>query len=154
MKNSFKIEMDNHVLRSTDDYHIMAEIVRVDNGVETKIFEWYREESGFSFKFSVEDPWGGNPENAVLFAKLFHILVRIVDYFMLGHNEQMRLGQVLGSMPESVKKIIESSGLRQPKRPDDIFLFAEEEFGEELDKDDDEDYNDEDWNHGHEDFED
>ena len=164
MKNSFNINIDNHILRSTDDYHIMAEVVRVDDGAETQIFAWYREESGFSFRFSVEDPWGGNPQNAVVFAKLFHILVKIIDYFMLEENEHMALGAIMGSLPESVKKILDLSGLSGQESPEeDLFYFAEEEFGEHLDKDDRSDYNDDhddyfhddrDDGYGYEDFED
>ncbi len=110
MTNSFNIVIDEYTARSTDDYHIMAEIVRNSDGVV--ILQWYREEVGFSFKFLENIPLD-KPEEIKTIVKLFYILVKIVDFFMLDDSTGMKviLGKDMQNFP-MLRKMLTFSGVK------------------------------------------
>ena len=154
MKNSFNITIDKYTLRSTDDYFVMAEIVRNDDN--TPILQWYREEENFSFKFVAQKPFACTEEEDNTFVSLFKILVDIINYFMLDEGSSMKFSNELFWDMPILAELLQNAGLRPLAENDDEELDFKDplEYNEEDDeyRYDDDDDDDDDHNYGHKDF--
>lgn len=138
MKNSFNIAIDKYILRSTDDYHVIAEIVLAKD--YSPILQWYREESGFTFKFLAKTKFADNQEELKTFMNLFRILIDIINSFMLEDDLSMRFdSETLKDFP-ILRGLLKQSGLMP--------LEEEEKDNEDVDTSDPLDYdeqNDDYW---------
>lgn len=167
MKNSFKISIDKYILRSTDDYFVMAEIVLAED--ETPILQWYREEFGFTFKFVAKEPFALTEEEDKTFFNLFKILVDIIQAFMLEEGTSMKFSKELMDDLPMLAQMMKDAGID----PLEEILEEEVDLKDPLDYNEDEDdyrYDDldddtyfygredpleeDDENYGHKDFED
>jgi len=153
MTNSFNITIDKYTLRSTDDYFVLAEIIRNDN--DTPILQWYREELGFTFKFLAKEPFADSEEEDRIFVSLFKILVEIINSFMLEEGHSMKFtNELLREMP-ILAELLQEAGIKPLVENDE----EEVDFKDPLDYNSERDEyfyddRDEDQGYGHEDFED
>ena len=131
MKNSFSINVDKYLLRSTDDYHIIAEIVLSED--ETPILQWYREEYGFTFKFLSKKPFAKSESEIRNFINLFRILIDIISLFMLEEGTSMKFSRELVEDFPMLTEMMQEAGLEP----------LEENFNKEVDSKEPLEYNDE-----------
>jgi len=166
MTNSFNITIDKYTLRSTDDYFVLAEIIRNDN--DTTILQWYREEEGFTFKFLTDEPFAETEEEDRIFVNLFKILIDIINDFMLDEGLSMQFTNELFDEMPILASLLHQIGLQpldenpEEENPEEGIDFKEPlDYNEDRDEyfyddhdcyDNNDDNNDE--NYGYEDFED
>lgn len=151
MTNSFNINIDKYTLRSTDDYFVLAEIIRNDN--DTPILQWYREEAGFTFKFLAKEPFADTEEEDRIFVNLFKILIEIIQSFMLEEGTSMKFPNELFHELPILAELLQEVGLNPlVENPEE-----EVDFQDPLSYNEDSDeyfYDDRDEGHGYEEFED
>lgn len=146
MKNSFNITVGKFTLRSTDDYHVIAEIIRE----QEPVLQWYREEEGFTFQMFKMEIYANDEEEVKIFIKLFAILVEVVNSFMLEEGHSMRFSSDFLKGYPLLQAMCRVSGIEAVEDEED---FENLDFlQEDLDKMDGEEYDDPDL--GHKDFED
>lgn len=145
--NSFNITIDNFKLRSTENYYVVAEIIR--NDTNEVILQWYREENGFTFQFLTDKPFAEDKEEVKTFFKVFSLLVKIINLFIIEDGQVMRFSsEYLESFP-ILQNLLKASGI-QPLEEDcdehfiDLDFLKEDldSFKKDLDKHDEIEDND------------
>lgn len=171
MKNSFNLTIDKYILRSTDDYFVVAEIITLDQNLP--IVQLYREEMGFSIKFLAKDKFLHNDEDKIVFANLFRILVDIINSFMLEDGVSMKFTKESIKDNPNLGYFLQMAGIFPFEENSDEGVDFQDPLSYNEDKDeyhyddlDDDTYffgrerdyrdedNDEDSHYGYEDFED